>query len=63
MHLQTAPYQEAKLVRCIRGSIWDAIVDLRTDSATFLQYTAVELTDDNRRMLYVLKDLPMDLSL
>lgn len=53
MHLQLDPYREAKMVRCIRGSIYDAIVDLREDSATFKQWIGVELTDRNYRMLYV----------
>lgn len=53
MHYQAAPYEEAKLVRCTRGSIFDAIVDLRPDSVTFMQWVGFELTSENRRMLYV----------
>ncbi|MEQ8857269.1 MAG: dTDP-4-dehydrorhamnose 3,5-epimerase [Pseudomonadales bacterium] len=53
LHYQVAPHQEAKLVRCIRGSIFDVIVDLRSDSDTCRQWTGVELTAGNRRMLYV----------
>lgn len=53
MHYQAAPHQEAKLVRCTAGSIWDAIVDLRPDSPTHLEWTAVELSAESRRMLYV----------
>jgi len=53
LHLQVAPYAEAKLVRCTRGRLYDVAVDLRHDSATFQQWVAVELTAENRRMLYV----------
>ena len=55
MHYQLAPKAETKLVRCIRGSLWDVIIDLRPDSATFGQHYGVELSADNRRMLYVPK--------
>lgn len=53
MHYQAAPYAEAKLVRCTQGAIYDAIVDLRPNSPTFKQWVAVELTADNRKMLYI----------
>ena len=53
MHWQMAPHEEAKLVRCIRGSLHDVIVDLRHGSPTFRQHTAVQLTAENRHMLYV----------
>jgi dTDP-4-dehydrorhamnose 3,5-epimerase len=53
MHYQGAPYEEAKLVRCTRGAIYDVIVDLRRDSATYKQWVAVEITADSRRMVYV----------
>ena len=53
MHYQVAPHEEAKLVRCTRGAIYDVIVDLRPDSPTFKQWVAVELTADNHRMLYI----------
>ena len=53
MHYQTPPNEEVKLVRCIRGSIYDVIVDLRPDSPTFCQYTAVILSAENRRALYI----------
>jgi dTDP-4-dehydrorhamnose 3,5-epimerase len=55
MHFQAKPHEEDKLVRCTRGAIYDAIVDLRPDSPTHRQWLAVELTADNRRMLYVPK--------
>jgi dTDP-4-dehydrorhamnose 3,5-epimerase len=53
MHYQLPPCAEAKLVRCTAGSIWDAIVDLRPDSPTYLRWTAVELTAERRNALYV----------
>jgi len=56
MHYQAAPFAEAKLVRCTSGSIYDVIIDLRPVSATFKQYFAVELTSQNRRMLYIPED-------
>jgi dTDP-4-dehydrorhamnose 3,5-epimerase len=53
MHYQVAPHQEAKLVRCTRGAIYDVMVDLRPDSGTFLKHFGCELTDDNHRALYI----------
>lgn len=53
MHYQAAPYEEAKLVRCTRGAIWDVIIDLREGSETFKQWIAEELTQVNSKMLYI----------
>ncbi|HEY8186677.1 MAG TPA: dTDP-4-dehydrorhamnose 3,5-epimerase [Pyrinomonadaceae bacterium] len=53
MHYQEAPHQQVKLVRCIRGAIYDVIIDLRPASPTFKQWLSVELTAENARMLYV----------
>lgn len=53
LHYQVAPDQEAKLVRCTMGAIYDVVVDLRPDSPTFRRWVAVELSADNRRMVYV----------
>jgi dTDP-4-dehydrorhamnose 3,5-epimerase len=53
MHFQYPPAAETKLVRCTRGAILDVIVDLRPESLTFLQHTAVELNEENFRTLYV----------
>lgn len=53
MHFQTAPYAQAKLVRCTRGAIFDVGIDLRPDSPTFKQWVGAELSADNRRMLYL----------
>lgn len=53
MHYQLGDHAETKLVRCIRGALYDAIIDLREDSPTFGKHFGVELTADNRTMLYV----------
>jgi dTDP-4-dehydrorhamnose 3,5-epimerase len=53
MHYQESPYEEAKLVRCTRGAIFDVIIDIRKASPTYRQWMDVELTADNCRMLYV----------
>jgi len=53
MHYQTAPFAEAKLVRCTRGAIYDVILDLRGDSPTFKQWVAVTLSAENRDMVYI----------
>jgi len=56
MHYQIAPYGESKLVRCTAGAIYDVVIDLRRDSATFCKWLAVELSAENRCMLYVPED-------
>jgi dTDP-4-dehydrorhamnose 3,5-epimerase len=53
IHYQEPPFAEAKLVRCLRGAIFDVAVDLRPESPTFTEWVACELTADNGRMLYV----------
>lgn len=53
LHFQTAPVRQAKLVRCLRGAIFDVVVDLRQDSATRGRWFSVELSDDNHRALFV----------
>lgn len=55
MHYQRSPFAETKLVRCISGAIYDVIIDLRPASPTFLQWTGVTLSAENRTMLYVPK--------
>jgi dTDP-4-dehydrorhamnose 3,5-epimerase len=55
MHYQLAPKAETKLVRCIRGALFDVILDLRQGSPTFGQSFGAELSSDNRRMMYVPK--------
>ena len=53
MHYQAAPHGQVKLVRCTAGAVYDAIIDLRPDSPTYKQWDSVELSADNRLMLYV----------
>ena len=53
MHVQIPPAAEAKLVRCSAGAIFDVVVDLRASSAQLTKWFGVELTAENRRMLYV----------
>jgi dTDP-4-dehydrorhamnose 3,5-epimerase len=53
MHYQVAPHEETKIVRCTMGALWDVLVDLRPDSPTYRQWTAAELTAENRRQLYI----------
>lgn len=53
MHLQSDPHAQIKIVRATRGALLDVIVDLRPDSPAFKKWDAVELTADNRRMLYI----------
>ena len=53
LHYQREPYGEPKLVRCVRGAIWDVAVDLRPGSPAFMRWHAVELTADNGRAYYL----------
>ena len=53
MHYQVAPYEEVKLVRCSRGSIYDVIIDLRKASPTYKQWLGVELKANDYKLLYV----------
>ena len=53
MHYQAAPHEEAKLVRCTSGSIFDVAVDLRMESATFRRWVGTELSAENRLAMYV----------
>jgi dTDP-4-dehydrorhamnose 3,5-epimerase len=53
LHYQVAPFEEAKLVRCTQGSLYDVIVDLRPGSATFRQHFAAVLSASNRSMVYI----------
>ena len=55
MHYQAAPHEEEKIVSCIRGAIFDVIVDIRTDSATYKKWYGTELSAKNHAMLYVPK--------
>jgi dTDP-4-dehydrorhamnose 3,5-epimerase len=53
LHFQAAPYEEAKLVRCSRGAVFDVAVDLRPDSPAFRRWFGTELSAENGRMLFV----------
>ena len=53
LHFQREPYAQAKIVRSIRGEIYDAVVDLRKNSPTFGNYVGVNLSEDNRYQLYI----------
>jgi dTDP-4-dehydrorhamnose 3,5-epimerase len=53
MHYQLFPHQEIKLVRCIAGTVYDIIIDLRKGSSTFLQWFSLELSAANKKMLYI----------
>jgi dTDP-4-dehydrorhamnose 3,5-epimerase len=55
IHYQLSPKSETKIVRCIKGSLWDVIVDLMPDSPTFLQWFGETLSAENRRMMFVPK--------
>lgn len=53
MHFQVPPYREIKMVRCVRGKVFDVIVDIRRNSQTFLQWFGLELSADAMNMLYI----------
>lgn len=53
LHYQVPPHAEAKLVRCVRGSVWDCAIDLRTDSPTFGQWHGCTLSAEDRRMVFI----------
>lgn len=55
LHCQKAPAAQAKLVSCTRGSIIDVAVDIRKDSPTYLKHVVVELSGENKKMLYIPK--------
>jgi dTDP-4-dehydrorhamnose 3,5-epimerase len=53
MHFQHPPFHEIKMVKCIKGKVFDVIIDLRTDSETFLSWEGVELSAENKKMIYI----------
>lgn len=55
LHFQRAPAEEAKLMRCVAGAMWDVIVDIRNGSPTYLKSFGTELSAENGRQLYVPK--------
>lgn len=55
LHYQSAPYEESKIIRCVRGKIYDVFIDLRSHSKTFKKWFSIELSEDNYKMLYLPK--------
>lgn len=55
LHFQKPPFSQSKLVRCVRGKVLDVAVDLRNGSSTYGKHVAVELSEDNHRMLFIPK--------
>jgi dTDP-4-dehydrorhamnose 3,5-epimerase len=53
LHFQREPYAQAKIVRCVRGEIYDVAVDLRKDEPTFGNYMGINLSEDNKYQLYI----------
>ena len=53
MHYQAPPSSEIKLIRCVKGSVYDVMIDIRADSSTFLNYYSVELNESNMKMIYI----------
>ena len=53
LHYQISPHEQAKLVRCVKGKVFDVAVDIRKESSTFGKYVKVELSEDNKHMLYI----------
>ena len=53
LHFQQTPYEQAKLIRCLKGRIYDVSVDIRLNSKTFGQYVKIELSENNKHMLYI----------
>ena len=55
MHFQQEPHSEVKLVRCLKGAIWDVVIDIRKNSPTYCRWQAFELSGSNNRQLYIPK--------
>ncbi len=53
LHFQYPPYQEIKLIRCIRGRVFDVAVDIRNGSKTFMKWFSIELSDKNKTMIFI----------
>src|ERR1043166_3099622 len=53
IHYQVPPFSEIKLIRCIRGAVYDVVVDVRKNSPTFLKHFALEMSEQNKKMIYV----------
>lgn len=55
MHVQIAPFAQSKLINCIKGAILDVVVDLRKNSPTYKKWLSVELTEENKKQLFIPK--------
>lgn len=55
LHYQAKPYGQAKLVRCVKGKIFDVAVDIRKNSKTYGQYVKIELSEENKHMIFIPK--------
>lgn len=53
MHYQAPPHEEARLISCVKGAIYDVVIDLRPGSPTYCHWFAVELSSENYKMFYV----------
>ena len=53
LHYQIEPASQGKLIRCVRGSIWDVAVDIRKGSPTFKKWFGIELSEENKKMLWI----------
>lgn len=53
MHFQLPPFEEIKLIRCVRGKVFDVAIDVRTGSKTFLKWFGTELSEENQTMIYI----------
>jgi len=55
LHYQISPFEEVKVIRVVKGRVWDVALDLRQDSPTFRRWFGVELGEDNQKVLYIPK--------
>lgn len=53
LHFQHPPFTEVKIVKCLRGSVWDVVVDVRKNSPTFLQWESIKLSQNNHKMVFI----------
>jgi len=53
MHFQLPPHEEIKMVRCIAGVVYDVVIDIRKESATFLQWFGMEISATNKKIIYI----------